>query len=100
MYHYVKELYSSYNVEIMNHFEHVAAITLRPLKALELTFRAADVERVGDVAGQTHVQRAAGAFGMRLGSREGQYTVGVVELPAKWYHAALHIITRLLTYKA
>lgn len=32
-----------------------------------LTFSAADVERVGDVAGQTHVQGAAEAFVVRLG---------------------------------
>lgn len=67
---------------------------------LELTFRAADVERVGDVAGQTHVQRAAEAFVVRLCGRVRQYTVGVVELPTQWNHAALYPITRLLTHEA
>lgn len=66
---------------------------------LERTFRA-DVERVGDVAGQTHMQRAAEALVMWLCGWEGQYTVGVVELPTQWYHAALYPITRLLTHKA
>lgn len=75
-------------------------ISNMPSYYVVLTFRTADVEWVGDVAGQTNMQRAAETFVMRLGCRVGQYTVGVVELPAQWYHAALHPITRLLTYKA
>lgn len=67
---------------------------------MEHTFRVADVERVGDVAGQAHMQRAADAFVMRHCGRVGQYTVGMVELPTQWYHAALHATARLLTHKA
>lgn len=33
---------------------------------VELTFRAADVKRICDVAGETNMQRAAEAFVMRL----------------------------------
>lgn len=57
------------------------------------------VEGVGDVAGQTDVQWAAEAFVVRLRGREGLNTVGVVELPAQWYHAALHTVTRRLANK-
>lgn len=67
---------------------------------LELTFRAADVERVADVTGQTHMQRTAEAFVVRLCGRVRQDTVGVVELPTQWNHAALYPVTRLLTHKA
>lgn len=67
---------------------------------LVLTLSATDGERVGDVAGQTNMQRAAEAFVMRLGCRVGQYTVGMVKFPTQWYHAAFHSITGLLTYKA
>lgn len=73
---------------------------LNPQAHVELTFRATDVERVGDVAGQTHVQRAAEAFVMWLGRWVHQYAVCVVELPTQWYDAALYPIIRLLTHKA
>lgn len=66
----------------------------------ELTFRATDVERVGDVAGQTHMQRAAEGFVVLLGGRVRHYAVCVVELPTQCYHAALYFIIRLLTHKA
>lgn len=56
--------------------------------------------RVGDVAGQAHMQRAAEALVMGLCRREGRNTVAVVELPTQWYHAALHPVTGLLTHKA
>lgn len=57
------------------------------------------VEGVADVAGQTHVQRAAEALVVRLRGREGLNTVGVVELPAQRYHAALHPVTRRLAHE-
>lgn len=63
------------------------------------TFRA-HVERVGDVAGQTHMQRAAETLVMWLCGWEGQYTVGVIKLPTQRDHAALHPVTRLLTHEA
>lgn len=66
---------------------------------LELTFQVI-VVGVGDVAGQTHMQRAAEALVVRLRGREGQNTVGVVELPTQRNHAALHPATRLLAHKA
>lgn len=65
----------------------------------EPTFRAVTV-RVGDVAGQAHMQRAAEALVMGLCRREGRNTVAVVELPTQWNHAALHPVTGLLTHKA
>lgn len=65
----------------------------------ERTFRAVAV-RVGDVAGQADVQRAAEALVMGLRRREGRNAVAVVELPTQWDHAALHPVTGLLTHKA
>lgn len=52
------------------------------------------------MTGQTHMQRAAEAFVMWLGGREGQYAVGVVELPTQRNHAALYPVTRLLAHEA
>lgn len=52
------------------------------------------------MAGQTHVQRAAEALVVRLRGREGLNAVGVVELAAQRYHAALHPVTRRLAHKA
>lgn len=66
---------------------------------MERTFTA-DVERVGDVAGQTHVQGTAEALVMWLRGWEGHDAVSVVELPTQRYHAALYTIIRLLTHKA
>lgn len=57
------------------------------------------VEGVGDVAGQTDVQRAAEAFVVRLRGREGLNTVGVVELPTQRYHATFHAVARRLAHK-
>lgn len=57
------------------------------------------VEGVADMAGQTHVQRAAEALVVWLRGREGLNTVGVVELPAQRYHAALHPVTRRLAHE-
>lgn len=51
------------------------------------------------MAGQTDVQRAAEAFVVRLRGREGLNAVGVVELPAQRYHAALHAVARRLAHK-
>lgn len=63
------------------------------------TFRAVTV-RVGDVAGQAHVQGAAEALVMGLCGREAGNAVVVVELPTQWYHAALHPVVGLLTHEA
>lgn len=67
---------------------------------MALTFRAADVEGIGNVAGQAHMQGAAEAFVVRLGGRVGHYTVRVVEFPTKRDYAALHPISGLLTHEA
>lgn len=67
---------------------------------MTLTFRALDVERVGDVAGQTEVQGATEAFILGLRGRVGHDAVRVVELATQRDHASLHAITRLLTYEA
>ena len=58
-----------------------------------LTFGAAEVKWVCDVASQTDVQWAAKAFILWLCDRVGQYTVFMVELPTQRDHTALHPIT-------
>lgn len=52
------------------------------------------------MAGQTHMQRAAGAFVVRLCGGVRQYTVVVVELPTQRYDAALHPTAGRLAHKA
>lgn len=64
------------------------------------TFGAAGVERIGDVAWQADMQRAAEALVMRLGGRIRHDAVRVVKLPTKGDDTALHSIIRLLTHKA
>lgn len=56
--------------------------------------------RVGDVAGQAHVQGAAEALVVGLRGREARNTVVVVELPTQRDHTALHPVVGLLTHEA
>lgn len=56
--------------------------------------------RVGDVAGQAHVQGAAEALVVGLRGGEARNTVVVVELPTQRDHTALHPVVGLLTHEA
>ena len=71
-------------------------ITADPL----FTFRDGRAVRVGDEAGETHVDGAAEASGHGRGRGEAGDTLPVVELPTHGDHAAPHVLTALFTYEA
>lgn len=62
-------------------------------------FGVAEVERVGDVAGEADMKGTADAFGVGLSGGKGHNAVCVVELSTQRNHAPLYSVIRLFAHK-